>query len=53
MYHIGRPLHSRLTESGEVNDMCRFILFKELLGLLWVPEEVAKSESYVFEEIAE
>jgi hypothetical protein len=28
--------------------MCGFILFEELLGLLWVPEEVAKLESNVF-----
>jgi hypothetical protein len=51
MYHVGRPLspdNPRLTESGEVNDMCGFILFEELLGLLWVPEEVAKLESNVF-----
>jgi len=31
--------------------MCGFILFKELLGLLWIPEEEAKLESYVLKRL--
>ncbi len=39
MIHRGSP---RLTERGEVNNMCGFIFFKEPSGLLWVPMEAAK-----------